>query len=140
MMLKRILAVFAASIVLAFSLGLAGCGAPDATGYLGDLEDGSSFTYIQINDGDTMISIIDDEHQGDDADTYTGKATTDANGKITVTDSETGKTVTFTVVENADGTYDVDVEGHGKGTLKPYEGNLMEVITAMADDDVEAEE
>ena len=138
-MIKRILTVFAVSIVLALTLGLAGCGAPDATGYLGDLEDGSSFTYIQIGDGDTMISIIDDEHQGDDADTYTGKAATDANGKITVTDKETGKTIAFTMVENSDGTYDVDVEGHGKGTLKPYEGNLMEVIGAMADDDAEEE-
>ena len=81
----------------------------------------------------------DGSHQGDNADTYSGKATTDANGKMTVTDEETGKAISFTMVENSDGTYDVDVEGHGKGTLKPYEGNLMEVIAAMADDDAEEE-
>lgn len=138
-MIKRILTVLAVSIMMAFTLGLVGCGAPDATGYQGDLEDGSSFAYIQISDSATMVSIIDDEHQGDDADVYSGKATTDANGMMTVTDDETDKTITFTLVENADGTYDVDVEGHGKGTLKPYEGNLVEVITSMADDDAEAE-
>ena len=136
-MFKRILTVLAVTIVMGLSLCLAGCGT-QATGYQGKLEDGTSFVYIQLSDNAVMVSMVDDEHQGEDADAYSGKPTTDASGKTTVTDDETGKSVSFTLTENSDGTFDVDVEGHGKGTLKPYEGDILEVISAMADDDAEA--
>ena len=132
--------MFVVAIVLGLSLALVGCGAPDATGYQGDLEDGSSFVYIQIGEDDVMISIVDDEHKGDDAITYSGKATTDGAGKTTVTDDETGKSITLTMTENSDGTFNVDVEGHGTGTLKPYEGNLLEVIESMAVDDEDSDD
>ena len=138
-MIKRILAVFVMTIVLGLSMGLVGCGMPDAVGYQGDLEDGSSFVYIELDDT-VMVSIVDDEHQGDDAETYSGKAKTDAAGKITVTDDETGNSISLTMTEGADDTFDVDVQGHGKGTLKPYEGDIMSVISSMATDDAESEE
>ena len=55
-------------------------------------------------------------------------------------DDETGKSLSFTLTEKSDDTYDVDVEGHGKGNLKPYEGDIFKVISDMADDDAENEE
>lgn len=139
MAFKRIIAVFVMTAVLGLALALVGCGVPDAKGYQGDLEDGWSFSYIQIGDEDTLISLTDAQHQGEDAETYSGPATTDATGTITVTDTETGKSISLTMVENADGTFAVDVQGHGKGTLKPYEGDILEVIGSMAEDDTSTE-
>ena len=56
------------------------------------------------------------------------------------TDDETGNSISLTMTEGADDTFDVDVQGHGKGTLKPYEGDTMSVISSMATDDAESEE
>ena len=39
------------------------------------------------------------------------------------------------LTKNSEDTCSVDVNGHGSGTLKPYEGNLMSIISEMADDD-----
>lgn len=109
----------------------------NASGYQGTLEDGKSILYIKLAGDTTIISLTDDTHQGDDAETYSGKATKDASGKITVTDEESGKSISLTVTENGDGTADVDVEGHGKGNLKAYEGNILSVISELIGDDTE---
>ena len=137
-MFKKVFATVTVAFVLGLSLCLFGCSAPDATGYMGQLEDGKSLVYIEL--GDTVLaSLADDENQGDDADVYEGKATTDDAGKTTITDKKSGKSLTLTMTENSDGTFDVYVDGHGKGTLKPYEGNILEVVSAMADDDESSE-
>ena len=140
MMRKRI-AAFVLAVAICLSFGLAGCGGSggkgtfDATGYQGKLDDGWSFVYIQLSDDSTMVSLTDDEHQGDDAETYTGVAATDGAGKTTVTDEESGKSISFTLTENEGGNAEVDVEGHGKGTLSAYEGNIFSMVGQMAEDD-----
>lgn len=111
-----------------------------AAGYQGKLEDGKTFLYLEAGDDTVMVSLTDAEHEGDDAETYSGKATKDADGKTTVTDDDSGKSITFTLTENADGSMDVDVEDHGKGNLQGYEGNIFSVIGSLADDDAKAEE
>lgn len=111
-----------------------------AAGYQGKLEDGKSFVYIEIGGDTVMVSLTDDEHEGDGAETYSGKAVEDADGKTTVTDDESGKSITFTITEKDDGGVEVDVEGHGKGELQGYEGNIFSVIGSMAEDDAAAEE
>ena len=112
----------------------------DTTGYQGRLEDGKDFVYMHIGSGDDVVVSIADPNANDDgesADAYQGAEVKDADGRSTVTDEESSKTITFTLVENEDGTAEVEVEGHGKGSLKTYEGNLFSVIGSMADDDAE---
>lgn len=111
-----------------------------AAGYQGKLEDGMSFVYIEVGGDTVMVSLTDEQHEGDDAITYTGKAITDEAGKTTVTDEESNKSISFTITENADGGKSVDVEGHGKGELAGYEGNIFSVIGSMATDDAATEE
>ncbi len=140
MMGKRI-AAFVLAVAMCLSVGLAGCGGGgekgtfDASGYQGRLDDGYSFVYIQLGEDSTMVSLTDDEHQGDDAETYSGPAVTDDAGKTTITDEESGKSISFTLTENEGGNAEVDVEGHGKGTLSAYEGNIFSIIGQMAEDD-----
>lgn len=42
------------------------------------------------------------------------------------------------LTDEGDGTATIDVDGHGKGTLTTYEGNIFSVIGAMAEDDAKA--
>lgn len=79
--------------------------------------------------------VANEEHQGDDAETYVGNETKDSDGKITVTDEDKGTSISFTLTENADGTVHAEVDGHGQGDLKPYEGNVFSIITSMAEDE-----
>ena len=139
MALKRVLSALVVTVALGVSIAFVGCSMPEATGYQGDLEDGSEFVYIELSDNAVMVSIVDDEHQGDDAETYSGKAEKSSTGEITVKDDESGKSITFTLTENSDGTRTANVEGHGTGTLTPYEGDILEVISSMADDDADDE-
>jgi len=111
-----------------------------AAGYQGKLADGKSFLYIGVGSDTAMVSLTDEAHEGDAAETYSGKVVKDESGKTTVTDDDSGKSITFTLTENEDGSMDVDVEGHGKGNLQGYEGNLFSVIGSLADDDAKAEE
>ena len=146
-MMKKILATFLTTAALCLSICLVGCGGSsdgkgvlDASGYQGELDDGYSIVYIQLGEDTAMVSFTDGDHQGDDAETYTGKFVTDEDGKTTVTDDESGKTITLTFTENADGTTVVEAEGHGKGELKAYEGNILKMIASMAEDDESTDE
>ena len=139
-MLRNKIAAFIMTVVLGLSISLVGCGskgggALDVSGYQGKLDGGYSFVYLKAQDETVIISLTDDEHQGDDALTYTGEAVKDDAGKTTVTDEESGQSVTFTITENADGTANVEVDGYGKGALTSYEGNLFSVLGSMAEDD-----
>ena len=137
-MLKRITAALALAVALVLSMSLIACKGPKATGYMGKLEDGMELIYIELEDGTIIASLTDAQHTEENADTYSGKATPDADGKITVTDEESGRQLVLTMTKGADDTFDVDVEGHGKGTLKPYEGDLLDIITSMATDDTQS--
>lgn len=148
-MIKKRFATFLMVAALCLSVCLVGCGSGgssdgkgtfDATGFQGTLDDGCSFVYIQLGEDNAMCSFTDDEHQGDDAETYSGKMVTDDAGKTTITDEESGKTITLTFTENADGTTEVEAEGHGKGELKAYEGNVFSMIGSMAEDDEKVNE
>ena len=141
-MLRKRLAAFVLALVVGFSIVLVGCGSGgkgtfDAYGYQGKLEDGFDMVYIMVGEDSLMVSLTDEQHQGDTALTYSGKPATDADGKITVADEDSGESITLAITENDDGTASVDVEGHGKGTLKKYEGNVFDVIGSMAEDDSE---
>lgn len=145
-MKKSRIATFVLALALCLSIGLVGCGGSkdstsdgkgtfDAIGYQGTLDDGSEMVYIVLGEDNAMVSLIDDEHQGDDAETYSGKAVTDDDGKTTITDDESGESITLTITENADGTASIDVEGRGKGEMMAYEGNIFKMISSMAEDD-----
>ena len=139
---KRI-AALVVTVVLGLSVALFGCGGGSslsASGYQGKLDDGYSFVYIKMGEGTVMVSLTDEEHTGDDALTYSGKPVVDGSGVTTVTDDESGESISFTLTENEDGTASVDVEGHGKGDLTTYEGNVFSVIGSMAEDDAAASE
>ena len=137
-MLKRITTALALAVALVLSMSLIACKSPNATGYLGTLEDGMELIYIELEDGTVIASLTDAEHTEENADTYSGKAATGADGKVTVTDEESGKQLVLTMTKGADDAFEVDVEGHGKGTLKPYEGDLLDIITSMATDDTQS--
>ena len=141
-MVRKKIAAFVLAMVVCLSIGLVGCGGRGgekstfkASGYQGKLDDGYEFVYIKLGENSVMVSLADDEHQGDEAETYSGEAVTDGAGKTTITDEESGGSISFTLTENADGTAEVDVDGHGKGTLKAYEGNIFSMISEMAEDD-----
>lgn len=143
-MFRKRLSVLVMVFVLGLAFVLAGCSSKDreaidaalkATGYQGTLEDGYNFVYFEMSDGSTIISLTNDENKGDDAITYSGKPTKTDDGKITVTDEESGESITITLTENADGTATVDVDGHGKGELTVYEGNILSIVGTMANDD-----
>ena len=56
------------------------------------------------------------------------------DGKVTVTDDESGESITYVLTENEDGTATIDVDGHGKGDLTVYEGNILNIVGSMSDE------
>ena len=87
------------------------------TNSLGMLDDGRVIFYTENQEGtDGVVAIISKD--GKDTKVYSGKLTTDANGKETVTDEQTKETFTYTFTENKDdGTISLVSDEYGKGTL-----------------------
>ena len=84
---------------------------------VGVFEDG---TYVAStgNKQGTEVFVAVWSKNPNDAKTWSGKATTDENGKETITDSTTGDTISYTWTENEeDGTVTIDSDEYGKGTL-----------------------
>ena len=166
-MLKNKIATLAVTAALGLSVGLVGCTGTDSgsvstddnattttstskgikdlfatSGYQGKLDGGMSIIYMQIggDDADILISLTDATHEGEDAIVYAGPETKDGSGKSTVTDKETGKSISCTLTDNGDGTATIDVDEYGKGELTTYEGDLFSVVSSMAEADAAAKE
>ena len=84
---------------------------------MGVFEDGSLVVYMQNQEGtDAAVAVM--PKGATQMKTWTGKTSTAADGKETVTDSETGETFTYTWTENPnDGTIAINADGYGKGLL-----------------------
>ena len=84
---------------------------------VGVFEDGSLIAYTENQDG-TEAAVVVLPKGSKEMKTWTGKATTDANGKETVTDDKTKETFTYTWTENKDEGYTtIDADGYGKAVL-----------------------
>ena len=84
----------------------------------GAFEDGTSVTYMDnAIEGYTIMAIV----KGDlsDAAVWAGFSTVDENGLVTVTDSETKNTVSFTVVDVTPSSCKIDIVGYGQVDLQP---------------------
>ena len=87
------------------------------TNSLGMLDDGRVIFYTESQDKtEGVVAIVSKD--GKDTKVYSGKLTTDANGKETVTDEKTKETFSYTWTENKDdGTIAIVSDEYGKGTL-----------------------
>jgi len=84
---------------------------------MGMLEDGSLMVYVENTEGTKAVVAVMPQGSGE-VKTWSGAATTDENGKETVTDETTGETFSYTWTENPeDGTVEVNVDQYGKGAL-----------------------
>ena len=139
-MFRKKLSILAMVVLLVLAVALVGCSDKDkeefdaafeATGYQGTLEDGSTLIFFKMNDDTMIIAITDATHQGETALTYTGKPAQGDDNKTTVTDEESGESITFVLTENG-GTASIEVDGRGKGELTVYEGNVLSILGTMA--------
>lgn len=86
----------------------------------GTYADGSNAIFVDDEDaGTASIAVI--KADASDGETWTGKYTASEDGKsLTITDQESGKTVTYRVVESKPGTsMKLFIEGYGEVDLTP---------------------
>ena len=87
------------------------------TNTVGTFEDGSLIVYVENQEGtEAFVGIV--PKNSTEMKTWSGKTTTAADGKETVTDDQTKETFNYTWTENAeDGTINIVADGYGKATL-----------------------
>ncbi len=86
----------------------------------GTLSDGSTVDYMDDAAAkEATLSVVKADMS--DGNVWSGKVKVE-NGKSTITDNESKKTITFTVVSSDDKGTSLDIEGYGKVDLKPVTG------------------
>ena len=116
----------AASAEIANELEAAGAAIADelskATLYWeGTLSDGSTVDYMDA--GEDLKSLTITKTDGSDPEVWSGKATTEGT-KVTITDEETKKTISYTTESGADqsSSLKINIDGYGEVELKPVTG------------------
>ena len=115
--------------------GLAACGGSGSSGsasssaasssaessetvfWKGELSDGSTVCYVDdVVKGEASLLVVKSDFS--DAAFWSGPCGYSADGKITITDSETQKTISYTITDITPTSFKVNIEGYGEVELK----------------------